>query len=197
MNPRTVKIDSIIADVIMLAIGIVLIALNQYIADVFVRIIGGVFLLVGILGIVVFLLMKEKSLMDTAQMVLCVIVGMVGVFFLVKPGTVVTAFNYIFGAVMILYGLVDIVTSLGFARQTGKGWWVPCIFGLISVALGCIVIFAKIADNVLVIMTGISLVIAAIGGIVNSIRIRKMMRQVAKQTPPPPPPTGGQPEVGA
>ena len=106
---------------------------------------------------------------------------------LIKPDVVVSAFNYIFGSIMIMAGLVVLITSLGNSRRVGKGWWVTALFGLAAAILGGIVLFAEIADNVISILAGIALMLCGIAGLIETIRLRKTFDRMSRRefTPPP------------
>ena len=117
----------------------------------------------------------------------CIAAALVGLFFLIKPDVVVSAFNYIFGSIMIMAGLVVLITSLGNSRRVGKGWWVTALFGLAAAILGAIVLFAEVGDNVISILAGIALILCGVAGIVETIRLRQAFDRMSKRefTPPP------------
>ncbi len=187
MNIKSLKIKTILVDIILVLVGALLIVLNQFIASMFVQILGGVFVLLGIIGVVVFIAMKKKTIGDTFMMAGCVASALVGLFFLFRPDVVVSAFNYIFGSIMIMAGLVVMITSLGNSRHVGRGWWVTALFGLAAAVMGCIVLFAEIGDNVICILTGISLILCGVAAFIETIRISKAAeRMTQKQFTPPP-----------
>ncbi|MBP5655776.1 MAG: DUF308 domain-containing protein [Clostridiales bacterium] len=187
MDIKSIKTKSILVDIILILVGAILIVLNQFIAGMFVQILGGVFVMMGIIGVIVFFIMKQKTIGDTFMMAGCVASALVGLFFLFKPDVVVSAFNYIFGSIMIVAGLVVMITSLGNSRHVGKGWWVTALFGMAATVMGCIVLFAEIGDNVICILTGIALILCGVAAIIETIRISKAAQKVAKQSFTPPP----------
>lgn len=187
MRTKNVKLRLILADIILLLTGALFIVFNQFIAGMFVQVIGGVFVLFGIIGVVVYIAMKEKSIGDTFMLGGCIAAALVGLFFLIKPDVVVSAFNYIFGSIMIMAGLVVLITSLGNSRRVGKGWWVTALFGLAAAILGGVVLFAEVGDNVISILAGIALILCGVAGIVETIRLRQAFDRMSKRefTPPP------------
>ena len=187
MKIKNVRLRLLLADIILILLGALFIIFNQFMATMFVQVVGGVFVLLGIIGVIVFIAMKEKNVVDTIMMAGCVAAALVGLFFLIKPDVVVSAFNYIFGSIMIMAGIVVLITSLGNSRRVGKGWWVTALFGLAAAILGGIVLFAEIADNVISILAGIALMLCGIAGLIETIRLRKTFDRMSRRefTPPP------------
>ncbi|MBO4579803.1 MAG: DUF308 domain-containing protein [Clostridiales bacterium] len=187
MNLRSAKTQSILVDIVLILLGAVFIVFNQFIASMFVQVIGGVMILLGVIGIIVFFVRKEKTI-GSGFMVAGAVAGiLIGLFFLLRSDVVVSAFNYIFGSIMIMAGLVVLITSIGNARRVGRGWWITSLFGLAAAILGGIVLFAEIGDNVISILTGIALILCGIAGIIETIRLAKALDQMSKRdfTPPP------------
>ena len=191
MKIKNVRLRLLLADIILILLGALFIIFNQFMATMFVQVVGGVFVLLGIIGVIVFIAMKEKNVVDTIMMAGCVAAALVGLFFLIKPDVVVSAFNYIFGSIMIMAGLVVLITSGEFGdvvwEMIGKGWWVTALFGLAAAILGGIVLFAEIADNVISILAGIALMLCGIAGLIETIRLRKTFDRMSRRefTPPP------------
>ena len=169
------KIGTIVIDIIMLFLGLIffigtLMGKGDEIASGFVRIVGGVLILVGIFELINFLRIKEKTLFDTIVLIIASAIAIVGIVFIINPLPVITVFNFIFGIIVAIYAIVIIITAVGTLRPSGaKYWWFSLLFGIIALILGVVIICFNFATKVLTIIIGITLVIGSIGGMANAI----------------------------
>ena len=169
------NVGRIVIDIIMLFLGLIFIIGTLFgkgddIAAGFVRVIGGILILVGVFALINFLRIKDKTLFDTIVLMIGLILAVVGIVFIVQPLPVITVFNFIFGIIIAVYAIVIIVSAIGTLRISGaKYWWFSVLFGIIALALGAVIIFFNFATKTLTVVIGITLVVGAIGGIANAM----------------------------
>ena len=166
---------TVIADIVMLLLGLVffigtLMGKGDDIAAGFVRIVGGILILVGIFELINFLRIKEKTVFDVIVLAIGSAIAIIGIVFIVNPLPVITVFNFIFGIIVAVYAIVIIVTSVGTLRPSGaKYWWFSLLFGIIALGMGIFIIFFNGATKALTIIIGITLVLGSVGGMANAI----------------------------
>ena len=166
---------TVIADIVMLLLGLVffigtLMGKGDDIAAGFVRIVGGILILVGIFELINFLRIKEKTVFDVIVVAIGSAIAIIGIVFIVNPLPVITVFNFIFGIIVAVYAIVIIVTSVGTLRPSGaKYWWFSLLFGIIALGMGIFIIFFNGATKALTIIIGITLVLGSVGGMANAI----------------------------
>ena len=166
---------TVIADIVMLLLGLIffigtLMGKGDDIAAGFVRIVGGVLVVVGIFELINFLRIKEKTVFDVIVLAIGAAIAVIGIVFIVNPLPVITVFNFIFGIIVAVYAIVIIVTSVGTLRPAGaKYWWFSLLFGIIALGLGVFIIFFNGATKALTIIIGITLVLGSVGGMANAI----------------------------
>ena len=166
---------TVIADIVMLLLGLVffigtLMGKGDDIAAGFVRIVGGILILVGIFELINFLRIKEKTVFDVIVLAIGSAIAVIGIVFIVNPLPVITVFNFIFGIIVAVYAIVIIVTSVGTLRPSGaKYWWFSLLFGIIALGMGIFIIFFNGATKALTIIIGITLVLGSVGGMANAI----------------------------
>ena len=166
---------TVIADIVMLLLGLVffigtLMGKGDDIAAGFVRIVGGILILVGIFELINFLRIKEKTVFDVIVLAIGSAIAVIGIVFIVNPLPVITVFNFIFGIIVAVYALVIIVTSVGTLRPSGATyWWFSLMFGIIAFGMGIFIIFFNGATKALTIIIGITLVLGSVGGMANAI----------------------------
>ncbi len=166
---------TVIADIVMLLLGLVffigtLMGKGDDIAAGFVRIIGGILILVGVFELINFLRIKEKTVFDVIVLAIGSAIAIIGIVFIVNPLPVITVFNFIFGIIVAVYAIVIIFTSVGTLRPSGaKYWWFSLLFGIIALGMGIFIIFFNGATKALTIIIGITLVLGSVGGMANAI----------------------------
>ena len=169
------NVGRIVIDIIMLFLGLIFIIGTLFgkgddIAAGFVRVIGGILILVGVFALINFLRIKDKTLFDTIVLMIGLILAVVGIVFIVQPLPVITVFNFIFGIIVAVYAIVIIVTAVGTLKPAGaQYWWFSLLFGILALGLGVFIVFFNGASKVLNIIIGATLVVGSIGGMANAL----------------------------
>ena len=180
---------TIVMDIVMLILGLVFLintigGKGDQVASIFVRVIGGILIAVGVISLITFFIKKEKELFDWVIVIFGPAIGVFGIVVVIRPEPIINILNWIMGLIIIVYAIVIIFTSIGFLRPAGANYWgFSAIFGLIALALGFFIIFFNLATKVMMIVIGITLILGAVGGIANAIlalQARKAARKVIK-----------------
>ena len=180
---------TIVMDTVMLILGLVFLintigGKGDQVASIFVRVIGGILIAVGVISLITFFIKKEKELFDWVIVIFGTAIGVFGIVVVIRPEPIINILNWIMGLIIIVYAIVIIFTSIGFLRPAGANYWgFSAIFGLIALALGFFIIFFNLATKVMMIVIGITLILGAVGGIANAIlalQARKAARKVIK-----------------
>ena len=169
------NVGTIVLDIVMLFLGLIffigtLAGKGDEIASGFVRVVGGVLVLIGIFELINFLRIKDKTVFDWIVFIIGCAIAITGIIFIVNPLPIITFLNFIFGIIILIYAIVIIVASVGTLRPAGaKYWWFSLLFGLVALGMGIFVACFNGATKTLTIIIGITLVIGAIGGIANAL----------------------------
>lgn len=169
------NLASILLDIVMLFLGLIffigtLAGKGDEIASGFVRVVGGVLILVGIFELINFLRIKEKTIFDWIVFIIGSAIAITGIVFIINPLPIITIFNFVFGIIIGIYAIIIIVVSVGTLRPAGaKYWWFSLLFGIAALGMGIFVTCFNGATKTLTIIIGITLVVGAIGGIANAI----------------------------
>lgn len=169
------NLASILLDIVMLFLGLIffigtLAGKGDEIASGFVRVVGGVLILVGIFELINFLRIKEKTIFDWIVFIIGCAIAITGIVFIINPLPIITIFNFVFGIIIGIYAVIIIVVSIGTLRPAGaKYWWFSLLFGIAALGMGIFVTCFNGATKTLTIIIGITLVVGAIGGIANAI----------------------------
>ena len=169
------NVATIVLDIIMLLLGLIffigtLAGKGDEIAAGFVRVVGGVLILIGIFELINFLRIKEKTGFDWIVFVIGCAIAITGIVFIINPLPIITVFNFVFGIIILIYSIVIIVAAVGTLRPAGaKYWWFSLLFGIAALGLGVFVACFNGATKTLTIIIGITLVVGSIGGIANAL----------------------------
>lgn len=169
------NLASILLDIVMLFLGLIffigtLAGKGDEIASGFVRVVGGVLILVGIFELINFLRIKDKTIFDWIVFIIGCAIAITGIVFIINPLPIITIFNFVFGIIIGIYAVIIIVVSVGTLRPAGaKYWWFSLLFGIAALGMGIFVTCFNGATKTLTIIIGITLVVGAIGGIANAI----------------------------
>ena len=169
------NLASILLDIVMLFLGLIffigtLAGKGDEIASGFVRVVGGVLILVGIFELINFSRIKEKTIFDWIVFIIGSAIAITGIVFIINPLPIITIFNFVFGIIIGIYAIIIIVVSVGTLRPAGaKYWWFSLLFGIAALGMGIFVTCFNGATKTLTIIIGITLVVGAIGGIANAI----------------------------
>ena len=169
------NVGTIVLDIVMLFLGLIffigtLAGKGDEIASGFVRVVGGVLVLIGIFELINFLRIKDKTVFDWIVFIIGCAIAITGIIYIVNPLPIITFLNFIFGIIILIYAIVIIVASVGTLRPAGaKYWWFSLLFGLVALGMGIFVACFNGATKTLTIIIGITLVIGAIGGIANAL----------------------------
>ncbi len=183
------KARIIIVDLVMLLLGAGFIIWQDAMMGKLVLVTCVLIGLAGVMLIINFILDKEKTVFDWVVMIVGVLILAAGVLLAVLSGAVVDICVFLFASLLIIYGVVDMFTAIAITRQTGGIWWLPLLLGLAATGLGVGIIILKTqGTDALAIMTGITFIVAAVGGIINAIQTYFGRKKIIGSMPPPPPP---------
>ena len=191
---KSYKARIVIVDIVMLILGVGFIIWQDDMMAKLIMVTGILVALAGVMLIINFILDKEKTVFDWVVMIVGVLILAAGVLLAVFAGAVIDICVFIFASLLIVYGIVDMFTAIVVTRQTGGIWWLPLLLGLAATGLGVGILILKIqGTDALAIMTGITFIVAAVGGIFNAVQTAILRKKIIGSMPPPPPPP---PEFG-
>ena len=168
---KSYKARIVLVDIVMLILGIGFIIWQEDMMAKLIMVTGIIVAVAGVMLIINFLLDKDKTTFDWVVMIVGILIVVMGVLLAVFSGSIVNISVFIFAGLLIVYGVIDMLTSLLITRLTGGIWWVPLLLGLAALGLGIGVIILKVqGTDAVAIMTGIAFIVAAVGGIINAIQ---------------------------
>ena len=168
---KSYKARIMIVDIVMLLLGVGFIICQDNMLATLILVTGVLVAVAGVILVINFLLDKDKTAFDWTIMIIGVIILASGILLAVFANAVVNISVFIFAGLLVVYGIIDIFTSILITRLTGGIWWVPLLLGLAATGLGIGIIVLKTqGTDAVAIMTGIAFIVAAVGGIINAVQ---------------------------
>lgn len=172
---ETYNTGSVVIDIVMLILGLIFL-INTFagkgdqVASIFVRVIGGVLIAVGLIAAITFLIKTEKELFDWVIMIFGSAIGIFGIVVMARPEPIISILNWIMGMIVLVYAIVIIFTALAILRPAGAdNWGFSAIAGFVALVLAFLIIFCNLATKILLILIGATLIVGSVGGIANAL----------------------------
>ena len=111
-----------------------------------------------------------------------VILCALGVWLMTNPASVVILIQYIFGAILIFHGVVDLQGAVTLMRQRWERWWLDLALAVLTIALGALVLvnpFGTFAT--LVILIGAALIFDGLSDLYIIWRLTRAFHAVEKE----------------
>ena len=161
--------NKLLSSIVFLVLGVLLLIAPAQSMAVFVRIIGAVLLLGAIVRLVAYFVTKKEDRVPLS-LILGVAAAVIGVFFAAAPSVVTGILAYVFGAILILVSLLDLVIAVRLPASK----LVAVLLALLELAVGVlIVVNPRAFANIMTRLIGGALIYEAVVGIVTVILARK------------------------
>ncbi len=161
--------NKLLSSIVLLVLGVLLLIAPADMLRLYVRIIGAVLLLGALIRLVAYFITKKED-RAPISLVLGVAAAAIGLFFIVAPGVVTNTLAYVFGVILILNSLLDLVIAV----RLPFGKLVAVLLALLGLALGVLITVNPDAfANFITRLIGATLIYESIVGIVTAILARK------------------------
>ncbi len=165
---RSIRNNMIITNIVILLLGVAFIAWPKESAEMLVMAIGIVLIALAIFEVVVFLFIKKRGFADVVSLIAGIVAALAGIWLLISPSWLVGFFGIIFGAIIIAVGLAHIHQAIFIIRHHRQIWWVSLLVAVLAIALGVFIIINPFDfANGIMIWVGIGMVIEAVSGFFN------------------------------
>ena len=165
-----------------LLVGILLVANPERMTGLLVQVIGGLFLVSGLVSLVSYAMICFSGKAEVKPAFPLVGLGslLFGVFLFFFPDLFVTYLMYVFGGLMVLAGINQVWNLFRLRRVIPFRWYV-LLAALVVTALGVFVLFKPMASAAVpFILLGATFILYGIAEVVNGVRWRKYDRMWRK-----------------
>lgn len=170
--------SSIVAALVTLALGLVLIFWPDHTAAVLGMLLGGALLAVGLIYVLGWTARRRGEEAPVYALIPGVVLCALGLWLLREPLAMAALVQYIFGAVLIFHGVIDLQGGLALMRMGWRRWWADLLLGVVTVLLGLVVLANPFAAfDMLLMLLGCSLVFDGLSDLYLIWRITRAVRE--------------------
>lgn len=138
---KKIKTNSMVSALLCVVLGLVLLIWPGTAISVLNTLLGIVLTVVGAIDIVMFLAGRDNTLYGVSRLVMGVILAVFGIWVMVKPSLLVVIIPRVIGALICVHGVADVGSAVTLHRNDYPRWSAALIMGLLTVALGAVLIF--------------------------------------------------------
>lgn len=173
---KRIKWESLITAIMAILIGVAFVVWPQNTGNVLCYISGVIFIILGVSAIIRSIAMGLAISAEYMVFGLALLLG--GIFCLVRPDAVKGIITVIFGVYLVADGISKMRYGVICSRSQVRGSWVLFIISVLTVALGCVVMFGSF-DSVMLI-AGISLIVDGVFDIITTLVFSSHIRKFEK-----------------
>lgn len=175
---REQRRSSMIAAVITILLGVLLIFVPNRSARFLCALLGGALVLTGAIYILGWLSKRRQTGFPVWFLLPGVILTALGLWLLTNPASVIVLIQYIFAAILIFHGVIDLQGAVSLARQGWERWWLDILLAVLTLALGVLIFINPFGTTeVLMMAIGVSLVFDGASDLLLIHRLTKAFRQ--------------------
>ncbi|MGE4276616.1 MAG: HdeD family acid-resistance protein [Lawsonibacter sp.] len=173
--------SSIAAAAVTIALGLVLVGWPDRSIHFLCMLLGASIFLTGIIYFLGWLARRQEGVpvfFVLPGVVLCAL----GIWLMTSPASVVLLIQYIFGAILIVHGAVDLQGAAALMRQRWNRWWADLLLALLTVALGALILVNPFGTfAALVILIGVALVFDGLSDLYIIFRLSRAFKAAELQ----------------
>ena len=151
--------SSALVALVTIILGVVLVVWPDRSVSMICAILGGALLLCGLLYVIGWFAGKRRQSKSVFMIIPGVILAGLGVWLMTSSSTVIALIQYVFGAVVLFHGILDLQAALALLTQRMNKWWIDLLLALLTLGLGLLILanpFGTFAA--LVVLIGITLI---------------------------------------
>lgn len=141
------------------ALGAVLLLWPESSISMMCSVLGGSLLLFGLLYVAAWFAGKGKRGASSLLLIPGVVLAGLGVWLMISAESVISLIQYVFAAVLLFHGFVDLQGAFALFRYHAQRWWLDLLFALATFGLGALVLVNPFGTfSALVMLMGIALI---------------------------------------
>ena len=175
--------SSALVALVTIILGVVLVVWPDRSVSMICAILGGALLLCGLLYVIGWFAGKRRQSKSVFMIIPGVILAGLGVWLMTSSSTGIALIQYVFGAVVLFHGILDLQAALALLTQRMNKWWIDLLLALLTLGLGLLILanpFGTFAA--LVVLIGIALIYDGVSDLWLIGRLSRSLRNT--QLPP-------------
>lgn len=176
---REQRRSSMVAAVVTILMGLLLIFVPDRSIQLLCALLGGALMLTGVIYIFGWLSKRRETGFPVWFLLPGVILVALGLWLCTSPASVVLLIQYIFAAILIFHGVIDIQGAVSLMRQGWNRWWMDLLLAGLTLVLGILILLNPFgATELLLTAIGVSLVFDGVSDLSLIHRLSKAFREM-------------------
>lgn len=153
---KNLKANDTLAAVLCVVVGAVLIIWPGTSTQIVCMVFGGMLLVYGVIQILLYLFVKERTLYLQGMLILGIVFSVLGAWILLRPEAIIAMVPIIMGVIIVIHGLHNAAQAVDLKKHGYERWWAALLCGVLTIVLGAVLIYNP--------FTVVNTVVRVIGG---------------------------------
>lgn len=183
-------LTSALVALVTCALGTVLLLWPESSISMMCSVLGGSLLLFGLLYVAAWFAGKGKRGASSLLLIPGVVLAGLGVWLMISAESVISLIQYVFAAVLLFHGFVDLQGAFALLRYHAQRWWVDLLLALATFGLGALVLVNPFGTfSALVMLMGVALIYDGLTDLWLILRLSRAHKVYIRslEAPDPPP----------
>lgn len=178
---KKIKSNTVLSSGLCAALGVVLVLWPGLSIQLVCKAVGVVLIVCGLLRLISFFIEHDGSMYTQSNLVLGIIFAVVGIWIVANPGRVLSLIPIIVGILIVIHGISNLQQAITLCKSKYSRWWLALLLAVLTLGLGCLLIFKPFAAiDTVVMLIGLFLIYDGVSNIWIVSRIAKSVK-MAKQ----------------
>ena len=176
---REQRRSSILVALATIVLGLVLVMWPDRSVSLMCSLLGGALLIFGLLYIIGWFAGKRKAGSPAIMVVPGVVLAGLGVWLMTSSESVITLIQYVFGAMILFHGVLDLQGAISLAGRHYSRWWLDLVLAVLTLGLGMVILVNPFGTfAALVMLIGVSLVYDGVSDLLLIWRLSRAFHDV-------------------
>lgn len=173
--------SSAFAAIATILLGLVLVFWPNRSVTLMCSLLGGTLMIVGLVYVISWFTGRRKQGSPAIVLIPGVVLAGLGIWLMSSSETVITLIQYVFGAVVIFHGVLDIQGAVSLFSHRIDRWWVDALLAVLTLVLGFVVLINPFETfAALVMLIGLTLIYDGASDLWLIWRLTKLVQDLEK-----------------
>lgn len=175
---REQRRSSMVAAAVTILMGVLLVLVPNRSTQLLCALLGGALVVTGIIYIFGWLTKRRETGFPVWFLIPGLILVALGLWLFTNPASVIVLIQFIFAAILLFHGIIDLQGAVSLMRQGWDRWWMDLLLGGVTLLLGVLILINPFgAWELLTTVIGVSLIFDGVSDLVLIHRLTKAFRQ--------------------
>lgn len=176
------KRSSVVVALVTMAMGVALVVWPDRSVRLMCTLLGAALLITGIVYVLGWFARRRAGGMSAFTIIPGAVLAGLGVWLMTSSESVIALVQYVFGAVVIFHGIVDLQGSVALMRGKAERWWLDLALSALTLALGALILINPFGTfGALVVLIGFVLIYDGLSDLWIIHRLSRVMRTLEQE----------------